>query len=1156
MKLYILKFTKELIFKIYNSENNIKYDFIISPNSNPDLIKIKYKGADSLYIQNGVLFVKTSLVDIIENKPIAYQFINNKNVSVNCNYILNDDIVQFEFPEGYDKNYELVIDPLIVFSTYSNSTSDNKAFTATYDTSGNTYVGGIVFGSGYPTTTGAFDTTWSGSSTSFPLIADISISKFDATGVNLLYSTYLGGNNGEVPQSLVTNDAGELYIYGTTGSNDFPRSIGCYDNSFNGGTNVTPNGCGVNFSNGTDIFITKLNSTGTGIIGSTFIGGTSNDGVNTAFGMAYNHGDEYRGEIILDNLGNCYVTSTTNSSNFPVVGGSSAKGGFSDAISFKLNSNLSSLLWSSYFGGTGNDAGYGIVRDGFGNIFTTGGTMSSTIDSSTNTYGGNIDGFLTKYNSLGVIQSSRYIGTSSYDQSYFVETDIFNNVFVFGQSLGSMAVTMGKYGNAGCHQFIRKYNNSISSLQWGTVVGNSLTSIDISPTAFHIMDCGMIYLSGWGGIKNVRSGGSTVGLPIYLPYQGSTTGSDFYFMVLEPEAKRIFGATFFGGAIGAEHVDGGMSRIDDKGNIYQAICAGCAGTNDYPTTAGVWSPTNGFITNCNVGVVKFKLDEIIADIAPPSGTICIPNSAAFGNNSFRGNTYFWDFGDGGTSTLHSPTHSYTSPGTYKVYLTVSDSLGCLEPHIDSANVVVNVQPNVWASPDTTICPKQSIQLFSGGATTYVWSPATALSSTTVQNPLANPLITTRYRVIGTNVCGSDTAYVNVIVHYISINTSPDTSICFGDSALLRVYGGSSYVWSPAATLQNRFTSSPTAKPSTNTKYVVTATSVHGCIKKDSLYITILYKPSPVLSPDVTKCSGQNSVLTASGASVYRWYPGYRLSSTTSSIVTTRTDTTIKYYVDFINTCGTLIDSVTVTIINIVATSSPDDTICYNEKIKLWATGAQNYSWTPANYCSAPNSSTTWVNPPTPIRFRVITWDNNGCRDTAYTKISFTPIPTVDTGENQVINIGETTELDATHSFGMFYWSYDPTIDCDTCENTTVFPGRSTFYYANIVDSFGCKATDSVKISIDGSIFIPNTFTPNGDYKNEVFKISGDNILEFKILIFTRWGEIIYESDDMDRPWNGKHKGKPVPTGTYIWKIYYLGDDYILKEKTGHVNVLR
>lgn len=147
MKLYILKFTKELIFKIYNSENNIKYDFIISPNSNPDLIKIKYKGADSLYIQNGVLFVKTSLVDIIENKPIAYQFINNKNVSVNCNYILNDDIVQFEFPEGYDKNYELVIDPLIVFSTYSNSTSDNKAFTATYDTSGNTYVGGIVFGS-------------------------------------------------------------------------------------------------------------------------------------------------------------------------------------------------------------------------------------------------------------------------------------------------------------------------------------------------------------------------------------------------------------------------------------------------------------------------------------------------------------------------------------------------------------------------------------------------------------------------------------------------------------------------------------------------------------------------------------------------------------------------------------------------------------------------------------------------------------------------------------------------------------------------------------------------------------------------------------------------------------------------------------------------
>ena len=1146
---------KNIDFKIYENEGDLKYDFIVASNSNPQQIKLIYEGANSMYIKNGILYVKTSITDIVENKPFAYQYINGEKKEVKCNYKLEGNIVQFEFPEKYDKNLELIIDPIIIFSTYSGSTSDNKGFAATYDTSGNTYTAGIVFGSGYPFTTGAYDTTWAGSSSTFPIVADITISKFDTAGAILLYSTYLGGNNGEVPHSLITNNQGELYIYGTTGSNDFPMSSGCYDNSFNGGINITPNSCGVNFSNGTDIFITKLNTTGTAILGSTFMGGTSNDGINTAFGLAYNHGDEYRGEIILDNSGNCYVVSTTNSTNFPVVSGSFSKGGFSDVVTFKLNSNLSSLLWSTYFGGTGNDAGNAIDRDASGNIFITGGTMSSSIDNKINTYNGSVDGFLAKYNSSGVIQTSRYLGTSSYDQSYFVQVDVSDDVFVLGQTLDSMAVTPGKYSNAGGHQFIQKFNNSLTTLEFVTTIGSGGTSIDFSPTAFYIRDCGMIYICGWGGLMNVRPGGSTFGLPTKIPYQGSTTGSDFYIMLLEKDALNLLSATFMGGVSGAEHVDGGMSRFDEKGNIYQAVCAGCNNTNDFPITTGVWSGVNGSTNKCNLGVFKLKTDEIISVPTVSSITICNPSPANFGNASILGNTYLWDFGDGTTSTSFAPNHNYLTAGTFVVTLVVSDSNGCLKPDIDSITVHVYKLPNVTISPDTSICPNSIVQLFAYGATTFTWSPVVGLNNPSIFNPIAAPSTTTTYVVIGGNVCGNDTNSVTVTIKPIATTISQDTSICLGGSAMLQASGGGTYSWSPTATLTNSTTSSPTATPVSNTKYTVLITAPSGCTVKDSVTVSLLFPPVPVLSPDITKCAGQSTVLFASGAKSYFWYPSTGLSSTSSSTVTSTASVTTKYFVNFINTCGTLTDSVTVTIIKIEAKSSLDDTICYNQKIQLWATGGKSYSWTPAAYCSTPNKDTTFVNPPSPIRFRVIV-DSSGCSDTAYTKIDFSPIPTVDAGLSQKINIGEEVQLYATHSFGTFFWTYSPTLNCDTCENTIAYPLKTTYYYAHIVDSFGCSAVDSVRILIDGSLFIPNTFTPNGDYKNEVFRIYGDNILEFKILIFNRWGDVIYESNDINEPWDGKNKGEPVKTGTYIWKISYLGDDFILKEKIGHVNVLR
>ena len=1220
-------------FKIYKYLEGIKYDFIVKPLADASKISFQYTGQDKLLVEDGALIIKTSLQDIIEQKPYAYQIIENKKVEVKCNFIIKKNEVSFHFPENYNTSYELIIDPVIVFSSYVNSTSDNFGFAATYDTNECSYVSGIVFGTGYPTSIGAYDVTWAGGST-FPFYADVAISKFTPEGDSLLYSTYLGGTDGEVPHSMVTNDQGELYIYGTTGSSNFPMLTSSYDNSFNGGTVVTPNSKSTSFSNGSDIFLVKFNATGTALLGSTFIGGSANDGINIVLGLAYNHGDEYRGDIVLDNAGNPYVVSTTNSTNFPVVNGITSIGGASDAVVFKFNTNLSSLLWSSYYGGTGNDAGQGIARDALGNIFITGGTSSSSIGSGINTNSGGIDGYLAKFNSLGILQTARFTGTASYDQSYFIDVDVNDDVYILGQSLGSMPIFSAGpvYSNVGSHQFIQKYNNALSTLEIGTVIGKNGTSIDFSPTAFKISACGMIYICGWGGVMNIRAGGSTNGLPTYRPYQGGSTGSDFYIMLLDPDAKALFNATFFGGVTGAEHVDGGNSKFDEKGNIYQAVCAGCNTTNDYPTTIGSWSDTNGYSNNCNAALFKFRIDTIFSNPTIPSVVICFPNAANFGNLSVGANAYHWDFGDGNTSTTKTPSHNYGGLGRYVVTLIAYDSNGCLAP--DTNDLIIHVlgpptiitgpdvtrcpnQPTtlfvtgavsyLWSpsttlnsstgstptattpttttymvigtgvcgkdtgyititvntvppilitSPDTTICPNDSVQLYAFGASSYVWTPSITLSNSTIYNPKAAPAYSTTYTVIGSNACGKDTAFINVITKPISFNTTPDTTLCLGDSMIISAGSGTSHVWTPPIRILNSNTATPTVFPITSMSYYLSAISIGGCAGKDTVNITVINPPTPSLTGDLSSCPHQSVPLVATGATSYVWTPPYKISSTSGSTVTSTTDTTITYFVDFSNVCFTERDSVTITVSNIKAVSSPDDTVCSSDSASLWAYGGAIYTWFPTANVANPNNSVTKAKADIPTTFYVVVENAAGCKDTAYTTILFYPKSFLDAGPDQVLVYGSSTNLDASHSLGNFYWNSHYSLFCDTCPDTKVKPEVATDYIANLIDTFGCIITDTVRILMDGSIYIPNTFTPNRDYKNEKFIISAEDLLEFNLEIYNRWGELIYQSNDVNESWDGTYKGKVVATGTYVWKLIYMDARLLRTTKYGYVNVLK
>ena len=439
----------------------------------------------------------------------------------------------------------------LVFACSSGSTADNFGMTATYDGQGNLISGGTCFAQGFPTTIGAYDVTYNGITQAGR--TDVVITKYDSSGTFLRYSTYIGGSKGtEIVTSLIVDGQNNLLLYGATGSIDFPMTVNAYDRTFNGGEYMSFVANGTKFSGGTDIYVAKLNSTGSSLLASTYIGGSKNDGVNnnndTVFipswgvweypldSLQYNYGDQYRGEINVDPFGNVYIVSSSRSSDFPIVNGFDATlGGKQDAVVFKLNSDLSQLLWSTYLGGSDNDAGYALSLDDSLNVYVTGGTRSTNFPTTAGVLkpvynGGKADGYITKIKKDGRgILFSTFWGTTSYDQSYFVQLDKHSNVYVVGQTEGTMPVTAGVYSNSNSGQFISKLNDSLNRLVFSTVFGNGNGMPNISPSAFLVDDCENIYVSGWGG--NIITGTPTTAMPLTAnAYQSSTDGFNFLFI--------------------------------------------------------------------------------------------------------------------------------------------------------------------------------------------------------------------------------------------------------------------------------------------------------------------------------------------------------------------------------------------------------------------------------------------------------------------------------------------------------------------------------------------------------------------------------------------------------------------------------------------------
>jgi gliding motility-associated-like protein len=1166
---------------VVESKEQVKYSFFVQPNIDPNIIQYKYIGADKVWIdKTGKLHMLASLGEVIEEAPSAWTFNKDgKKTKVDVSFKIEAGKVTFAVG-NYNQAETLVIDPFLSFSSFTGSTADNWGYTATPGTDGSLYAGGIVFGAGYPISAGAFQSSFqggdSGNSGGFSFGMDIGITKFNPTGTARLYSTLLGGNGNETPNSIITNSLNELYIMGMTSSLNFPTSASAYDQTKNGGFNIAgsvTSGNELPFNGGTDIFVSKLNANGSILIGSTYIGGSGNDGFNASPTLAFNYGDPFRGEINVDASSNVYISSTTNSSDFPTTLGADQTfgGGATDAVIFKMNSSLSNLLWSTYFGATGDDTGNSIQLNSTGIPYVGGGTTSggSSLGFTGGhqaSYSGIGDGYVIKLNPTnGAFDRGTYIGTFGYDQVYFVQLDVDDNVFALGQSEGNMAITPGKYGNANSGQFIRKLNGNLSSALYSTVLGNSNGRATLSPTAFLVSNCGDIYVTGWGGIVNVQNSqaafSSSNGFPTTSDaFQSNTNGNNFWIAVLTADATILKYASYMGGVSSSNnHVDGGTSRFDKNGTIYHAVCAACGGQNfGFTTTSGVIGAQN-LSNNCNLAAWKFELSTIVASVGAPNPIICIPDVVFFDNNSSNGNTFQWNFGDGSTSSLINPSHSYTTAGNFTVTLIVADSNNCFFPDTLQFPINLSVFAGGVVLPTAPICPGASFDFEAFGGTNYSWTPSNVLNNSSIATPTATIQQTTTFSVAISNQCGVDTVSVNLIVFPINTTIRLDTSICITDSIVnLYATGGASYSWSPASSIDFPLQSNTIARPLSTTDYICTITTSDGCITKDTTNVVVYFTPpNPILSNDLTLCAGSTLALYAGGADDYLWTPNLFLNRIDSSAVITSTPIDIQYIVKFSNSCGSVYDSIFIDVKSPNIAASNDTIICPGNSANVSAQGGINYIWQPSFTMSTPNNQNSVVQPISPTNYIVTGTDIYGCTDTAAVFVNLFPQPIVIASEDQFPFFGDLVSLKATgSSTGLYTWSPTEYLSCVNCTNPTTTPNVNIAYTVTFVDVHSCVAKDVVNIAYEPFIYIPNTFTPDENDVNNFFYAYAGNVKEFEMLIFNRWGELIWKGENLLSQWDGKYKGVICQDGTYIWKVTYIDFSENKKVLTGHVNLIR
>ncbi len=534
--------------KYYANGKQMEYDFIVSPGADPSQIMVRYEGAKSLSVDAaGRLVVETEWGKVVEQRPVVYQLSGSDRVSVDGEYVLKgDQTFGFRLGPGYNPALAVIIDPVLEYSTYLGGNNHDFGYGITVDAFGAVYVIGETYSTDFPTEN-PYQTDQAGQ--------DVFITKLSASGNSLVYSTYLGGSDNDRGFGIAVDVSGVVYVTGDTYSADFPI-LKPYQGTYQGGM--------------TDVFVTKLSNSGNSLLYSTYLGGSDGDfsrgiavdssgavhvtgdtwstnfptenpyqtdllGYSDAFvtklsnsgrSLVYSTylgggGYEYARGIAVDASGAAYVMGRTSSSDFPTENPYQTNQSDWDVFVTKLSSSGSSLVYSTYLGGSYREWGYGIAVDASGAAYVTGetGSIDFPTENPYQTDQGNYDAFVTKLSSSGnSLVYSTYLGGNGNDCSIGIAVNASGEVYVVGSTYSSDFPTENPYqtDQLGRDVFVTKLNNSGNSLVYSTYLGGS--SDDFS-WAIALDATGSVYVTGSTESSD---------FPTENPYQTNQGGQDVF----------------------------------------------------------------------------------------------------------------------------------------------------------------------------------------------------------------------------------------------------------------------------------------------------------------------------------------------------------------------------------------------------------------------------------------------------------------------------------------------------------------------------------------------------------------------------------------------------------------------------------------------------
>jgi Bacterial Ig-like domain (group 3)/MBG domain (YGX type)/Beta-propeller repeat len=539
----------------YGNQRELEYDFVISPGADPAQIRLAIEGAEKIWIDadgNAVLHCPSGDIRLL--RPRLYQEILGVKKEIKGGFILKGHELRFVIAQ-YDHHEPLVIDPVLVYSTYLGGSGVDLARGIVVDSAGSAYVAGYTGSTNFPLSATSEQGTFAGGT------YDVFVAKLTPGGDALVYSTFIGGNNDDVANGLAVDASGNVYVTGTTSSTNFPTSAGAFQTTF---------------AFGGDAFVTKLNATGNALVYSTYLGGS---GVDTATSIA------------VDSFGSAYVTGQTQSVNFPTTPGvfQTSNHGGTDAFVTKLNPAGTALVYSTYLGGTGSDSGFGIAIDASGNAYIAGETASTDLPgvastSVQSTNGGGNDAFVAELNTAGsALIYCTYLGGSGTDLALGIALDSTGNAYVTGYtSSTNFPVSAGAFqttNGGGFDAFAAKLDPGGTALVYSTYLGGSGTD---TAAAIAVDSSGNAYVAGGTASTNFPGVGASSLQPAY-----GGGSSDAFVAELNPAGSALVYSTYLGGS--GQDVAASIA-LDSANNIY---LGGYTASTNFPLGATPVQSTYG-----------------------------------------------------------------------------------------------------------------------------------------------------------------------------------------------------------------------------------------------------------------------------------------------------------------------------------------------------------------------------------------------------------------------------------------------------------------------------------------------------------------------------------------------------------------------------------